>query len=161
MFNDFFLVGPPDDPAGMRNLKDPGAALKILAGKAIPFVSRGDDSGTHKKEKFLWREAGIAPAGPWYMETGQGMGATLIVANEKRAYCLTDRGTYIALRGKIDLSVHLEGDPRLHNPYGIIAVHPARHPQVKYMEAMMLIAWITSPAGQKIIGDFRRDGDVL
>ena len=161
MHNDFVVVGPREDPAGIRGTARADDGFRAIAGRGAPFVSRGDDSGTHKKEKALWKEAGITPSPPWHMETGQGMGHTLIVANEKRAYCLADRGTAIAFRQKLDLEVLLEGDPRLFNPYGIIAVNPARHPHTRYREAMRLIAWVTSPDGQRIIGEFRKEGEVL
>ena len=113
------------------------------------------------KELFLWDQAGVTDKGAWYIETGQGMGGTLQLANEKRAYCLTDRGTFIALERKLDLTVLCENDEHLHNPYGIIAVNPHRHPHVKYVEAMALIGWMTSPQGQRIIGEFEKNGQVL
>jgi tungstate transport system substrate-binding protein len=161
MYNDFVIVGPPSDPAGIRGTDEPSQALKKIAAVQAPFISRGDDSGTHKKELSLWKVAEIAPGGAWYMETGQGMGASLEIANEKRGYVLADRGTYIAYRDKLTLDVLCEGDPVLHNPYGIIAVNPARHPHVRYMEAMMLIAWVTSPEGQRIIERFKSGGELL
>lgn len=162
MYNDFIILGPADDPAGIKGMKDAVAALKAIAGKEAPFASRGDDSGTHKREKILWKEAGIEPSGSWYMETGQGMGATLQVADEKRAYTISDRGTYLAYRGKIEMEILVEGDTeRLANPYGIIAVNPAVHSHVNYVYAMALIGWVTSVEGQKIIGEFKRFGELL
>jgi tungstate transport system substrate-binding protein len=161
MYNDFVIAGPQEDPAGVRGMTDAGEALAKIAAAEAPFVSRGDDSGTHKKERSLWKAAGTVPAGRWYMETGQGMGATLQVAAEKRGYVLADRGTYIAYKEKAGLDVLCEGDPLLHNPYGIIAVDPARHSHTRYMEAMMLIAWVTSPQGQQIIEGFKKDGQPL
>ncbi len=161
MHNDFVLLGPASDPAGVKGLVDAAEALRRIASSRSPFASRGDDSGTHKKEKALWTAAGVSPGGRWYMETGQGMGATLTVADEKAAYVLTDRGTYLAFRDRIDLPILAEGDPRLFNPYGIIAVNPARHEGIAYVEAMLLIAWVTSPRGQAIIGGFRKEGKVL
>jgi tungstate transport system substrate-binding protein len=161
MHNDFVLLGPPADPAGIRGGRDAASALRALAEKGALFVSRGDDSGTHKNERRLWREAGMTPAWEGYLETGQGMGASLVVADEKRAYCLADRGTFLAFRDKVELNVLVEGDPDLHNPYGIIAVNPGRHPGVKYRQAMRLIAWVTSPEGAEIIGSFRLGGEVL
>jgi len=155
MYNDFVLVGPETDPAGIGGMPDAVAALTAISERGAPFVSRGDDSGTHKKEKTLWKEAGIAPSGDRYLESGQGMGPTLLMADEKRGYALTDRGTFSAYKGKIALVVLSEGDPRLFNPYGIIAVNPARHPHVRYVLAMALIGWVTSPEGQKIIAAFK------
>lgn len=160
MYNDFVMVGPESDPAGIKG-KDAAESLKAIAAKSATFVSRGDDSGTHKKEKALWKETGIEPTGTWYLETGQGMGATLTLANEKQAYTLVDRGTYIAYEDKVDLIILCEGDEQLFNPYGIIAVSPAKHPHVKYLYAMALIGWITSVEGQKIIGEFKKNGKVL
>ena len=161
MYNDFVIVGPPNNPAGIRGSQKASQAFKKIAAVQALFISRGDDSGTHKKELSLWKVAEVAPGGAWYMETGQGMGASLQIANEKRGYVLADRGTYIAYRDKVTLEVLCEGDPVLHNPYGIIAVNPVRHPHVRYMESMMLIAWVTSPEGQRIIEGFKRDGKVL
>lgn len=157
MYNDFIIIGPADDPAGIKRMKDAIAALKAIAGKEAPFASRGDDSGTHKREKILWKKAGIEPSGSWYMETGQGMGSTLQVADEKRAYTISDRGTYLAYKGKIEMGILLEGDTeKLANPYGIIAVNPAKHPHVNYVYAMALIGWVTSVGGQKIIAEFKK-----
>ncbi len=162
MYNDFIIIGPADDPAGVSGMKDAVAALKIISTKKAPFASRGDDSGTHKREKSLWREVGIKPSGSWYMETGQGMGATLQIADEKRAYTLSDRGTYLAYKDKIDMEILVEGDTaRLANPYGIIAVNPAKHPHTNYLYAMLLIGWVTSVEGQKIIGQYKRFGEPL
>ncbi len=161
MYDDFVIAGPPGDPAAIRGMTDALKALKKIADAKAPFVSRGDDSGTHKKELFLWKSAGIVPGGRSYLETGQGMGATLQVASEKRGYVLVDRGTYIAYKGKIELDVLSEGDRALHNPYGIIAVNPLKHPHVRYMEAMMLIGWVTSPKGKDIIKNFKKNGEIL
>ena len=162
MYNDFVILGPGNDPAGIRGMKDAVAALKIISDRESSFTSRGDDSGTHKREKSLWKEAGIKPSGGWYMETGQGMGATLQIANEKQAYIITDRGTYLAFKGKIELEILVEGDTqRLANPYGIIAVNPAKHAHVNYVYAMALIGWVTSVEGQKIIGEYERFGELL
>ncbi len=160
MYNDFIIVGPETDPAGIKG-KGVVESLKAIFDKNETFASRGDDSGTHKKEKTLWKEAGMEPSGTWYLETGQGMGATLTLANEKQGYTLVDRGTYIAYEDKVDLVILSEGDERLFNPYGIIAVSPAKHAHVKYLYAMALIGWITSAEGQKIIGEFKKGGKVL
>jgi tungstate transport system substrate-binding protein len=161
MYNDFLIIGPKGDPAGTGGTKGAVAALKAIAKAKAPFVSRGDDSGTHKKEKKLWKEAGISPKGKWYMEAGQGMGATLNIADEKNAYCLTDRATFTAFEDKIKLRALCEGDKRLLNQYGIIAVSPAKHPDASYLNAMCLIGWITSPEVQKMIGDFKKKGTTL
>ncbi len=154
MYNDFVLVGPPGDPAGIGGSKDAAAALKQIADKGAAFVSRGDNSGTHKKELELWEAAGVKPAGSWYREAGQGMGKVLQMSGEMDAYTLVDRGTWLAYTGKTPLKVLVEGDERLFNPYGIIAVNPVRYPAINYMGAMSLIAWVTSPEGQAIIRDY-------
>ena len=161
MHNDFVILGPQEDPAAIGRIEDVAAAVKRIAERGARFCSRGDESGTHKKEKLLWQAAGVSPKGPWYVETGQGMGATLIIANEKLAYVLTDRGTYLAYRDKIQLAILCERDERLLNPYGIIAVSPKRHPHVQYDLAMKLIEYVTSPRGQKIIGNFKKAGEQL
>jgi len=157
MYNDFIIVGSPDDPAGIKGMKDTVEALKTIVSEGASFVSRGDDSGTHKREKLLWQEVGEKPKGEWYMEAGQGMGATLQIADEKRAYTIVDRGTYLAYREKVDLEIMVEGDAKpLANPYGIIAVNPAKHPHANYVYAMALIGWVTSVDGQKIIANFKK-----
>jgi len=161
MHNDFVILGPADDPAGVRGMKDAAAALTRLADSKVSFVSRGDDSGTHKKEHSLWHGAGIEPSGSWYLSAGQGMGACLTMANEKRAYVLSDRGTYLAYGEKINLEVLVEGDPRLFNPYGVIAVNPDKHPHVKYEDAMTFIDWLTSPEAQNMIARYQRGGEQL
>lgn len=157
MYNDFIIVGPKADPAGIRGLKDAADVLNRIANQEASFISRGDDSGTHKKEKAIWKKAGVSPMGGWYMESGQGMGAVLQIAHEKNGYTLSDRGTYLAYKSKIDLEILAEGDPILFNPYGIIAVNPAKHPTANYVLAMAYIGWVTSPEGQKIIKGFGKD----
>jgi len=157
MYNDFIIVGPTSDPAGIRGTKDAKRTLAAIANAGAPFISRGDDSGTHKKEKSLWRKAGIVPNGRWYSEAGQGMGAVIQIANEKLAYTLADRGTYLAYKNKVSLEILCEGDPDLFNPYGIIAVNPAKHPGVNYVLAMAYIGWVTSPDGQRIIREFGKE----
>ena len=159
MHNDFVIVGPSTDPAEIRTAKTAAETLKRIAKKKSPFVSRGDQSGTHNKELSLWTEAQVTPSGSWYIESGRGMGEVLIMAHEKGAYTLTDRGTYLAFQkeGKIALPVLFEGDPTLFNPYGIIAVNPDRHPSANYVMAMALIGWVTSPGGQKIIAEYGRE----
>ena len=161
MFNDFIILGPSNDPAEIGSESSVILAFKRISDRKAYFVSRGDDSGTHKKEKDLWQNAKISPEGEWYMEIGQGMGTTLQVADERQAYVLCDRGTFLAYKHKIDLIVLFEGDPLLFNPYGIMAVNPARYPQVKYIEAMQLIAWLTSVEGQKVIEGYKKEGEIL
>ncbi len=161
MHNDFVLLGASRDPARIKASRNILAALQEVFETRTPFVSRGDGSGTHKKELSLWQEAELSPEGKWYIETGQGMGATLLVADEKRAYVFVDRGTYIAYRKKIGLVIICEGDASLVNPYSIIAVNPAKHPHVKHTYAMALIGWMTSAQGQKIIRDYRINGEAL
>jgi tungstate transport system substrate-binding protein len=161
MYNDFVLVGPKSDPAQVMKDKDIEQALKKIANNQAAFISRGDDSGTHKKEKSLWQASNIDPRGSWYREAGQGMGKVLQIASELDAYTLTDRGTWIAYREKSPLVILSQGDKRLHNPYGIIAVSPARYPDINHAGAESLIRWITSSAGQQRIGNFTLSGDHL
>jgi len=161
MYNDFVLVGPPDDPAKVREATDAVDACKRVAAAQATFISRGDDSGTHEKEKSLWQVAGITPVGAWYVSAGLGMGQTLQMADEKKAYTLSDRSTYLTYKAKGDLVILSQGDPVLFNPYTIIAVNPARYPTMRYLDAMALIAWVTSPEGQRTIGDFKIGGEVL
>ena len=159
MHNDFVIVGPAADPAGVKEAKTATEAFSKIAAKESMFVSRGDQSGTHKMEQGLWSKAALKPSGSWYLESGRGMGEVLVIANEKSAYTLTDRGTYLAFQmgKKIDLPVLFEGDPVLFNPYGIIAVNPERHPQTDYVSAMALIGWMTGQQGQTIIKEFGKD----
>jgi tungstate transport system substrate-binding protein len=161
MYNDFIVLGPSSDPAKIKEEKSVVSALTKIANQQVFFVSRGDASGTDVKEKSLWQIANITPDEAWYMEAGQVMGATLQIANEKQAYVLCDRGTFIAYKNKIELVILSEGDPLLFNPYGVIAVNPDRFPHVKYMEAMQLIAWVTSIEGQKIIREYKIEGEIL
>lgn len=161
MYNDFLLLGPKDDPAGIGQASGPPDALKRIAQAESAFVSRGDNSATHKREMTLWKAADLEPTGDWYLEAGQGMSATLMMADERGAYCLSDRGTYLAMRGKLRLEPLFEDPEALENPYSIIAVNPAIHRDANYLGAMALVAWVTSPEGQKIIGDFRVDDAVL
>jgi tungstate transport system substrate-binding protein len=161
MHNDFIIIGPSSDPAGVRGMKDSAAALKRLAERGAVFVSRGDNSGTHVKEQTLWKAAGLSPSGRWYREAGQGMGPVITMAGDLQGYTMADRGTYLSMKDKVQLGVLVEGDPRLFNPYGIIAVNPDRFPHVAYFEAMQLIAWMTSVEGQRIIGEYKVGTDVL
>ena len=160
MYNDFVIIGPKDDPANIKD-QTPSDAFKNIADKKARFTSRGDNSGTHKKEEEIWTTAGTKPQGKWYAETGEGMARTLEAANENNAYCLTDRGTYLVNEGKLDLVIINEGDKSLMNPYSVIAINPALQPKANYIQAMTFIGWITSPDGQKIIEDFKKDGLAL
>ena len=161
MYNDFIILGPPRDPAQVktaRGLKD--ALLRIVESGAT-FVSRGDESGTHEKEKACWREAGREPSSRQYISTGQGMGEVLVTASNLRGYTLSDRATYSAYRTRLELEPLVEGDPMLFNPYGVIAVNPARQPQVNYKGAKQFIDWITGPEGRRAITNFRVNGQQL
>ncbi|PJB31170.1 MAG: tungsten ABC transporter substrate-binding protein [Deltaproteobacteria bacterium CG_4_9_14_3_um_filter_65_9] len=161
MFNDFVVVGPPGDPAGVGKTQSALEAFRAISSKGSPFISRGDESGTHQKEKEIWASAGIVPKGAWYAEAGQGMGEVLTMAAQKRGYTLSDRGTYIAFRKKTDLVVVRQGDKNLWNPYGIIAVNPKKHPHVNYDLAMKLIDFVTGPEGQSLIAGYKVDGEQL
>ena len=161
MYNDFVLVGPATDPAGVRGLAEAPTALARIAAAEAPFASRGDDSGTHKKELGLWLAAGVdaaAASGTWYRETGAGMGATLNTASGMDAYALSDRATWLKFANKGSLEILVEGDPELFNQYGVILVSPQRHPHVKAAEGEAFIKWLTSPAGQAAIAAYRIDG---
>ena len=154
MHNDFVIVGPPPDPAGIR-ATNPVEALKKIFASHVTFVSRGDDSGTHVKELALWKNAGLDPAGQdWYLETGQGQGATLTIASEKGAYALTDRGTFLAYKSNVDLEILVEGDPFLLNVYHVITVNPEKWPNVDLEGAKAFADFITSSEGQDIIAGF-------
>lgn len=154
MYNDFVLVGPKEDPAQIRN-KSISEAFTILANSNYSFISRGDDSGTHKKELSFWGELLIKPEGKWYLSIGKGMGDTLITANELQGYALTDRGTYLSMKDKLELEILIEGDKDLLNTYGIIAVNPDKHPKVNYEGAQKLIDFLLSVKGQQMINDYR------
>jgi tungstate transport system substrate-binding protein len=161
MYNDFIIVGSPADPAHVRGLKDAASALQKIAQAKSSFVSRGDDSGTHKKELSLWKDLGIQPKGAWYVEAGQGMGEVLAMAGNLRAYTLSDRGTFLAYRGKVGLDVLVSQVPGLYNPYGIMPVNPAKHPHVKHKAAVKFADWIVSPSGQEAIRSLKVDGQSL
>jgi tungstate transport system substrate-binding protein len=164
MYNDFVLIGPKSDPAGVKGTKDIVAALKAIHAKGAPFVSRGDRSGTHQAELALWKEAGIdiaASKGPWYRDIGQGMGAALNTASAMNAYVLSDRGTWISFKNRGDLVIAVEGDQKLFNQYGVILVNPAKHPHVKKQLGQAFIDWLISSAGQKAIADYKIDGQQL
>ncbi|MDH3232835.1 MAG: substrate-binding domain-containing protein [Alphaproteobacteria bacterium] len=161
MYNDFVLIGPASDPARVRGGKDVTAALKKIARAKATFVSRGDDSGTHKKERGLWRAAQVdikTTGGSWYRETGSGMGAALNTASGLSAYVLSDRATWIAFRNKGQLALMVEGDKRLFNQYGLILVNPRKHPHVRANDGNVFIAWLTSADGQKTIAAFKVKG---
>ncbi len=161
MHNDFVIVGPKDDPANLGAANNLTSAMRTLAQSGSSFISRGDDSGTHKKELSLWKTAGIAAEGSWYLSAGQGMGAVLQIANDKLAYALTDRGTYIAMREKLDIGVVYEGAPELFNPYHVIAVNPKKHQHANYDMAKKYIDYLQSEQGQQVIRDFRMRGEPL
>ena len=164
MYNDFVLIGPKSDPAGVAGSKDIGAALKAIAGKQAAFVSRGDKSGTHSAELNLWKAAGIdleKARGSWYREIGQGMGAALNTAGAMNAYVLADRGTWISFKNRGDLAVAVEGDKKLFNQYGVILVNPAKHTNVKKADGQAFIDWLVGSEGQKAVNDYKIDGQQL
>jgi tungstate transport system substrate-binding protein len=155
MYNDFVIIGPPNDPAKIKGTKSALEAFRKIAESGYSFVSRGDRSGTHTKELSIWEIAGIEPKGQrWYLEVGQGMARTMRIANEKRAYTLTDRGTWLATKDGLEMTIVFEGDPILFNQYGVMAVNPQRHKHVKYEEAMKFINWLISKEGQQAIASF-------
>ena len=164
MYNDFVLIGPKSDPAKIAGGKDILAALRKIQAAQAPFVSRGDRSGTHIAELQLWKDAGIdigTAKGPWYRDTGQGMGPALNTASAMNAYILADRGTWLAFKNRGDLAVLVEGDQRLFNQYGVILVNPAKHPNVKKDLGQTFIDWLVSPAGQKAIAGYKIGGEQL
>jgi len=162
MYNDFVVVGPRADPAGVKGITDVAAALAQVAAKQTTFVSRGDDSGTHKLELSLWKAAGVdvaAASGTWYREAGAGMGATLNTASGLDAYSLTDRGTWISFKNRGNLAILIEGDGRLFNQYGVMLVNPKKHPHVKATDGQTFIDWLLSDKGQQAIAAFRIEGE--
>jgi len=164
MYNDFVLVGPKSDPAGIKGSKDIVAALTAIKTKGAPFISRGDKSGTHQAELALWKVANIdieKDSGPWYKSIGQGMGAALNTASATSSYVLTDRGTWISFKNRGDLDIAVEGDKRLFNQYGVMLVNPAKHPHVKKELGQAFIDWLVSSDGQKTIADYKIDGQQL
>jgi tungstate transport system substrate-binding protein len=165
MYNDFVLIGPKSDPAGIKGMKDIAKALQTVMQKEAPFISRGDRSGTHIAELSLWnKDAGIdieKDKGPWYKSIGQGMGAALNTAAASNAYVLSDRGTWLSFKNKGDLQILVEGDKRLFNQYGVILVNPAKHPNVKKDLGQQFIDWLISPEGQKAIADYKINGEQL
>jgi len=164
MYNDFVLIGPRSDPAGVGKAKDVAEALRIIKQQGLPFVSRGDRSGTHIAELKLWREAGIDVAGEkggWYKSIGQGMGAALNTASAAAAYVLADRGTWLSFKNKGDLAILVQGDKRLFNQYGVILVNPAKHPHVKKVQGQQFIDWLVSREGQAAIANYKINGEQL
>jgi tungstate transport system substrate-binding protein len=163
MYNDFVVIGPKSDPAGIKSTSDIAAALQAIKAKAAPFISRGDRSGTHIAELELWKAAGIDVAkdkGPWYKEIGQGMGAALNTASASNAYVLADRGTWIAFKNRGELDIVVQGDKRLFNQYGVMLVNPAKHPHAKKELGQTFIGWLIS-TGQKAIADYKIEGQQL
>jgi tungstate transport system substrate-binding protein len=169
MYNDFVLIGPAGDPAGIKGSKDIVTALKAIKDKASPFISRGDRSGTHIAELNLWKVAGIdiekeltaKNLGPWYKSIGQGMGAALNTASASNAYVLTDRGTWLAFKNRGDLVIAVEGDKRLFNQYGVMLVNPEKHPNVKKQLGQQFIDWLISADGQGVIAGYKIGGEQL
>jgi len=169
MYNDFVLIGPKSDPAGIKGMKDVAKAMQTIKAKQAPFISRGDRSGTHIAELKLWKDAGIdiekdlasKNLGPWYKAIGQGMGAALNTAGASNAYVLSDRGTWIHFKNKGDLAILVEGDKRMFNQYGVMLVNPAKHPNVKKDLGQQFIDWLISPEGQKDIANYKIDGEQL
>jgi tungstate transport system substrate-binding protein len=165
MYNDFILIGPNNDPAGVKGSKDIVAALTAIKSKAAPFVSRGDKSGTHAAELALWKAAGIdmsgADKGPWYREIGQGMGAALNTASAMNGYVLADRGTWLSFRNRGELGIVVEGDKRLFNQYGVMLVNPDKHAHVKKDMGQAFVDWLVSSEGQKAIADYKINGQQL
>ena len=161
MHNDFVILGPQNDSAELTRASSLKDALNRIVDSGQHFISRGDDSGTHKKEMSLWRSTGTHPQGKWYMSAGQGMGAVIQITNDKQAYTLSDRGTYLALKDKIGLVPVFEGDPELFNPYHVIIINPAKHPHVKAELAQKYVDFIRGEVGQKIIREFKKAGELL
>jgi tungstate transport system substrate-binding protein len=164
MYNDFVLIGPKSDPAHLKGMKDVAKAFHVLKDKQIPFISRGDRSGTNIAELNLWKDAGIdinKDKGPWYKAIGQGMGAALNTAGASNAYVLSDRGTWIHFKNKGDLEIVVEGDKRMFNQYGVMLVNPEKHPNVKKELGQTFIDWLISPEGQKVIANYKIDGQQL
>ena len=161
MYNDFILVGALEDPLGLRGSRDVVAAFRKLGEGQTKFISRGDNSGTDQMEKSYWKEAGVAPKGAWFVSAGLGMGEVLTMAGEMKAYTLSDRATYGAYRAKTGLDILVQGDAKMFNPYGIIAVSPKKYPDINHDGAMKLIDWIVSKEGQELIAGFKVNGEQL
>jgi len=161
MYNDFVILGPESDPAGIKGGKNAAEAMAKIAASKNTFVSRGDDSGTHSREKQLWKKSGVTPSGNWYLEAGRGMGEVIVMASERQGYTLSDRGTYIAYSQKTPLKVIVEGDKGLFNPYGVIMVNPAKHKHVKVELAKKFLDYLTSDQAKQLITGFRKGGKQL
>jgi tungstate transport system substrate-binding protein len=161
MVNDFVILGPASDPAHIRGMKDAAKAFSKISRSGAPFVSRGDASGTHQKEKAIWKKAGIAPSGSWYLEIGQGMGAVLTMTNEKEGYTITDRATYLSRKDKLNLTPLVEGDPLLINYYSTILVNPTRFPSTRSALSKQFADWLCSSEGQGLIGSYMVGGNKL
>jgi tungstate transport system substrate-binding protein len=164
MYNDFVIVGPASDPAHIRGEKDVAAAFRKIAAARVPFISRGDRSGTHEAELRFWKDAGIdiaAAKGPWYRDIGQGMGPALNMAASSDAYVLSDRGTWLSFRNRGPLEILVEGDKRLFNQYGVMLVNPQKHPNVKVADGQAFVDWLISPEGQKAIAGYKIGGEQL
>jgi tungstate transport system substrate-binding protein len=157
-FNDFFIAGPPQDPARVRGIQNAAEAMRKIHDAKVRFISRGDESGTHVKERELWRAAGLEPRWTGYLSAGAGMGSVLMMAGEMQAYTLCDRATFAALRARTGLDILAAGDPRLYNEYGVVAVNPARFPGINADAAAKFVSWLTSPDAQRLITGFRIDG---
>lgn len=162
MYNDFVVLGPADDPAGIRGIESAAEAFMAIADQQVTFVSRGDDSGTHTKELSVWAEAGIEPSGDWYQSVGQGMGAVITLSEEQQAYTLSDRATYLARAAEgLELEVLVEGDPILFNPYGVIPVDPTKNEGINGELATQFVEWITSLETQELIASYESNGKQL
>jgi tungstate transport system substrate-binding protein len=161
MYNDFVVLGPVSDPAGVKQTTDIASAMATIAQHQATFVSRGDDSGTHSREKQLWRAANVIPDGDWYLEAGRGMGEVIIMAGERKGYTLSDRGTYLAFSGKTELKIVSQGDSQLFNPYGVIMVNPLKHPHVKDELAQKFLNFLVSDQAKALINGYRRNGEQL
>ena len=164
MYNDFVIVGPKSDPAGIKDMKSTAGALAKLAGAAAPFISRGDKSGTHGAELRLWQAAGVKPPASgtgWYQESGSGMGPTLNIASAKNGYTLTDRGTWLNVKNRGDLMILVQGDPVLFNQYAVMLINPQKHPHVKQAPAKKVADWLVSADGQKTIAGYQLNGEQL
>jgi tungstate transport system substrate-binding protein len=157
MYNDFIIVGPESDPAGIKNAKTAAQALKMISEKKATFISRGDDSGTHKFEKRLWKAEKIEPKGDWYISAGRGMGEVLNMADEKKAYAIADRGTYLSMKDKLSLKIIFEKSGDLKNQYGVIAVSPKKYPKINAKGAEAFINWLLSDKGQKEIESYGKE----
>jgi len=161
MYNDFVVLGPESDPAGIKGATDVAVAMGKIATVKATFVSRGDDSGTHTREKQLWKAGNVTPAGDWYLEAGRGMGEVIIMTGERQGYTLSDRATYLAFKEKTPLRIVVEGDKRMFNPYGVIMVNPAKHPHIKVELTQKFIDFLTSAEGKKLISGYQRSGEQL